>query len=208
MPGASPFLTRLGTGLFTLNGPSGNKTLVVDGGFAQMQGDALTLLADSAVAAESIDGKQATDELAQANAKAVNGAGTTEAARDAAERAQALAGEHAMLASSAALVAALGELRHHSANAVEPRKQRPERDAALVRLQHVAEQPDTAAPEAVYLRSLLAYEAGDMGAAARGFERAIAGLRRIEGRDVPLRDRARFFQAAALLAGEIGRAHV
>ena len=55
MPGASPFLTRLGTGVFTLNGPSGSKTLVVDGGFAQMQGDALTLLADSAVAVDAID---------------------------------------------------------------------------------------------------------------------------------------------------------
>lgn len=100
MPGASPFLTRLGTGVFTLNGPSGSKTLVVDGGFAQMQGDALTLLADSAVAAEGIDAKQAGDELNQANAKAVSGGGTTEAARDAAERAQALA--HAKVAAARA----------------------------------------------------------------------------------------------------------
>jgi F-type H+-transporting ATPase subunit epsilon len=98
MPGASPFLTRLGTGLFTLNGPSGNRTLVVDGGFAQMQGDALTLLADTAVPADGIDAKQAADELAQANAKALSGAGTTEAARDAAERSQALA--HAKVAAS------------------------------------------------------------------------------------------------------------
>lgn len=118
----------------------------------------------------------------------------------AAERAEKLAGPHHRLASSAALVAALAELREHDSVTCEPRQQRPEREAALQRLRHVAEQPDEAAPEAVYLRSLLAYEAGDLQAAARGFERSIAGLRRLEGRDVQLRDRARFFQAAALLA--------
>ena len=119
---------------------------------------------------------------------------------EAAERAERLAAEHPKLASSAALVAALAELREHDVTDCEPRAQRDERDAALQRLQHVAERPDLAAPEAVYLRSLLAYETGDLQAAARGFERAIAGLRRLEGRDVRLRDRARFFQAAALLA--------
>ena len=121
------------------------------------------------------------------------------AAIAAAECAVALAVEQPQLASAAALVAALGELRQHDACSVEPRRQRPERDAALGRLQHVAEEPQHAAPEAVYLRSLLAYEVGDFHAAARGFDQAIAGLRRLEGRDVPLRDRARFFQAAALL---------
>jgi hypothetical protein len=120
-------------------------------------------------------------------------------ALEAAQRAEGLAGGRGRLASAAALVAALGELRQHDTLSVEPRQERPERDAALRRLQHVAEDPDQAAPEAVYLRSLLAYEAGDLGAAARGFERAIAGLRRLEGRDVALRDRARFFAAAALL---------
>jgi tetratricopeptide (TPR) repeat protein len=98
------------------------------------------------------------------------------------------------------MIAALGELRQHDVLTCEPRQQRPERDAALSRLQHVAEEPKHAVPEAVYLRSLLAYEAGDLQAASRGFEQAIAGLRRLEGRDVKLRDRARFFQAAALLA--------
>ena len=98
MPGASPFLTRLGTGLLTLTGPAGNTTLVIDGGFAQMQGDALTLLADSALPTESIDTKSAADELQKANAAAVSGAGTTEAARNAAERAQALA--HAKVAAA------------------------------------------------------------------------------------------------------------
>lgn len=116
-----------------------------------------------------------------------------------AEKAERLAAGQPMLQSAAALVAALGELRQHDTPCVEPQKDRPERDRALERLRHVAEQPDQAAPEAVYLRSLLAYETGDLHAASRGFDRAIAGLRRLEGRDVQLRDRARFFQAAALL---------
>ncbi len=123
-----------------------------------------------------------------------------EMAIEAAEKAPGLAEGHAMLDSSAALVAALGELREHDTVRVEPRAERAERDAALERLQHVSEQPDDASPEAVYLRSLLAYEAGDLNVAARGFERALQGLRRLEGRDVLLRDRARFFEASALLA--------
>ncbi|MCB9878527.1 MAG: hypothetical protein H6835_13095 [Planctomycetes bacterium] len=120
---------------------------------------------------------------------------------DAAERAERLADGRAMLQSAAALVAALGELREHDTLSVEPRSERAERGAALVRLQHVTEDPEQAAPEALYLRSVLAYEAGDVHAAVRGFERAIQGLRRLEDRDVALRDRARFFLAAALLTG-------
>lgn len=133
-----------------------------------------------------------------------------QAAIAAAERAERLAAAASMLASSAALVAALAELRAHDVLAVAPLAERPERPAALRRLQHAAENPEAAAPEAIYLRSLLAYESGDLAAAARGFDRAIAGLRRLEGRDVPLRDRARFFAAAALLtagdAAETSRA--
>lgn len=122
-----------------------------------------------------------------------------EQAIESAEKALELAKGHAMLESSAALVAALGELREHDTVSVEPRGERIEREIALERLQHVADQPDEASPEALYLRSLLAYESGELQVAARGFERALQGLRRLEGRDVLLRDRARFFQAAALL---------
>lgn len=98
MPGASPFLTRLGTGMLTVNGAKGSTSMVVDGGFAQMQGDTLTLLADTATAADSIDAKAAVAELQQANAKALGGGGTSPAARESAERAQALA--HAKVAAS------------------------------------------------------------------------------------------------------------
>jgi len=117
----------------------------------------------------------------------------------AAETAELHATGQPKLVGAASLVAALGELREHDTTCVEPRAERPERDAALQRLQHVSEDPEHATPEAIYLRSMLAYETGDLHAAARGFDRAIQGLRRLEGRDVQLRDRARFFLAAALL---------
>jgi hypothetical protein len=127
-----------------------------------------------------------------------------------AEHAERLASAQPMLASAAALVAALGDMRQHNVAMVEPRGDRPERCRVLARLQKAAEEPDTASPEAIYLRSLLAYETGDYRAAARGFDRAVVGLRRLEGRDVALRERARFLQAAALLAagehGETSRA--
>jgi len=118
----------------------------------------------------------------------------------AAEHAAALAGPHKRLASAASLVAALAEMRQHHLEAVEPRCDRPERAAVLARLQPVTEDVDNAAPEAVYLRSLLAYEVGDHPAAAHGFDKALAGLRRLEGRDLVLRQRARFFAAASLLS--------
>lgn len=123
-----------------------------------------------------------------------------QAATEAADRSEQLAKNHPMLASSAALVAALAALRVHDVLHCEPHERRDERDAALARLVHTTENPANSSPEAIYLRSLLAYEVGDLQAAARGFDRALAGLRRLEGRDVELRDRARFYQAAALLA--------
>jgi F-type H+-transporting ATPase subunit epsilon len=91
LPGASPFLTRLGPGLLTLNAAAGNKTLVIAGGFAQMQGDVLTLLADSAVDAATIDPKQASDELQRVTANAMSGGGTSPEQRDAIELAQQIA---------------------------------------------------------------------------------------------------------------------
>ena len=123
-----------------------------------------------------------------------------ELAVDAAETAGRLAADHPRLESAAARVAALGLLRQHETSAVAPQADRPARDVVMARLRHVDKHPDTACPEALYLRSLLAYEVGEMTTAARGFDRALAGLRRLEQRDVALRDRARFFLAASLLA--------
>ncbi len=92
MPGASPFLTRLGTGVLTVTSETGSiKQILTDGGFAQMQGDNLTLLADNTVDISSIDAKQAEALLLQANQKAVEPGATTPAARESIERAQRVA---------------------------------------------------------------------------------------------------------------------
>ncbi len=92
MPGASPFLTRLGTGVLTVTSETGSiKQILTDGGFAQMQGENLTLLADSTVDISSIDAKQAEALLLQANQKAVEPGATSPAARESIERAQRVA---------------------------------------------------------------------------------------------------------------------
>ena len=92
MPGASPFLTKLGTGLLTVTSATGSTVqLLTDGGFAQMQGDNLTLLADSTVDISSIDAKQAAAMLADANQKAIAPGTTSAAARESVERAQRVA---------------------------------------------------------------------------------------------------------------------
>ena len=92
MPGASPFLTRLGTGVLTVTSETGSiKQILTDGGFAQMQGDNLTLLADNTVDISSIDAKQAEALLLQANQKAVEPGATSPAARESIERAQRVA---------------------------------------------------------------------------------------------------------------------
>ena len=92
MPGTSPFLTRLGTGVLTVTSETGSiKQILTDGGFAQMQGDNLTLLADNTVDISSIDAKQVEALLLQANQKAVEPGATTPAARESIERAQRVA---------------------------------------------------------------------------------------------------------------------
>ena len=92
MPGTSPFLTRLGTGVLTVTSETGSiKQILTDGGFAQMQGENLTLLADSTVDISSIDAKQAEALLLQANQKAVEPGATSPAARESIERAQRVA---------------------------------------------------------------------------------------------------------------------
>ena len=92
MSGASPFLTKLGTGVLTVTSSTGSTVqLLTDGGFAQMQGDNLTLLADSTVDISSIDAKQAAAMLVDANQKAIAPGATSSAARESVERAQRVA---------------------------------------------------------------------------------------------------------------------
>ncbi len=70
MPGRSPLLTRLGIGTLRLDFPSGEtKQFLIDSGFAQVQGDNLTLLTERAMRAEDISLRDAEAELAEANAR-------------------------------------------------------------------------------------------------------------------------------------------
>lgn len=113
-----------------------------------------------------------------------------------------LAIDHPRLLTAIQTLSALAELRVHGVEQLEPRTDRPERGAALAHLQAVEEDPEQAAPDALFVRSLLAYEGGDFEVAARGIKKAVAGMRRLSGRDDTLINRARFYQAAALLAAD------
>jgi len=65
MLGKSPLLTELGAGSLRVDLPDGtSQWFLIDGGFAQADGDHLTLLTDSAMAAEDISYEQAEAELA------------------------------------------------------------------------------------------------------------------------------------------------
>ncbi len=70
MPGESPLLTRLGIGSVRLDFPEGgSRWFLVDGGFAQVQDNVLTLLTEGATAAESISLQEVNAELAELNAR-------------------------------------------------------------------------------------------------------------------------------------------
>ncbi len=72
MQGASPMLTRLGAGSLRLDFPppdGGSRWFLVDGGFAQVQGDSITLLTEAAIPAETLSLQEAEAELAEANAR-------------------------------------------------------------------------------------------------------------------------------------------
>jgi F0F1-type ATP synthase epsilon subunit len=69
------------------------RTFVLDGGFAQMEGERLTLLSERAMEGTGIDAAAAARELAEANAKvtAANESPLSLEQRSALERAQRLA---------------------------------------------------------------------------------------------------------------------
>jgi F-type H+-transporting ATPase subunit epsilon len=80
MPGRAPLLARLGSGPLTLNfpdsskGAGGERSYVVDGGFVRMEGSQLTVLAERAVAVETITTTEVEGELQKINARTISGA--------------------------------------------------------------------------------------------------------------------------------------
>ena len=98
--GAAPFLVRLGEGRLRVEKSLGNADIfLLDGGFAQMNGGTLTILADSITPIASLNAAEAEKELAAANADAGK-RGAIEA-RDQAEHRQRHAGARVALARSA-----------------------------------------------------------------------------------------------------------
>ena len=92
--GASAFLTRLGTGVVSVQAEGGaRRVFVLDGGFAQMDGARLTLLTERAMEGSGIDLAAAERELSQANAKVMESGArpATLDERASMERAQRLA---------------------------------------------------------------------------------------------------------------------
>ena len=59
----APLLCKLGIGLMRLEGSEGSQTLFIDGGFAQMAENRLTILTEQAATPEEIDIEAARKEL-------------------------------------------------------------------------------------------------------------------------------------------------
>lgn len=76
MHGTAPMVTRLGLGELRLEfegvTKGGERSFFIDGGFAKMSDDGLTLLAEAAVPVESLSESEAKAELAEAEARQVD----------------------------------------------------------------------------------------------------------------------------------------
>ncbi len=74
MPGQSPLLSRLGYGSLRVDLPDGgSRWYLLESGFAQVQGGALTLLTDRATPAADLSVEQADAQLAEAAARIPTG---------------------------------------------------------------------------------------------------------------------------------------
>lgn len=91
MSGTSPFLTQLGAGALRIDFGSGSRLYLLEGGFAKMQDDVLTLLADGVTPADHLELSEAEESLVAANAAATESGRTSLTERDEVEHAQALA---------------------------------------------------------------------------------------------------------------------
>jgi F-type H+-transporting ATPase subunit epsilon len=66
LPGRAPLLFKMGIGELRVESPEGNRNFFVDGGFAQMVENRLTLLTEQAKKIEEIDRAAAERALAEA----------------------------------------------------------------------------------------------------------------------------------------------
>jgi len=90
LPGRAPLIGRLGPGELRLQQNGTARRLFVDGGFAQIRSDVVTVLTPRAMPAEEIDSAAARQELTAAQAVVTKSAEEQDARRKAEERARAL----------------------------------------------------------------------------------------------------------------------
>ncbi len=69
LAGRAPLIARLGSGELRVESPDGDETWFVSGGFAQMNGENLTLLTEEARLPSTLDRAAAQAELAQAQSR-------------------------------------------------------------------------------------------------------------------------------------------
>ena len=86
--GRAPLLCKLGIGRLRIEAPDAKHVLFVDGGFAEMLGDQLTILTEDARGPEELDRQTASEALEAARALAVTDDASFEARQRALERAR------------------------------------------------------------------------------------------------------------------------
>jgi len=86
--GRAPLLCKLGIGRLRIETAEGRHVLFVDGGFAEMLGDQLTILTESARAPEEIDRQAASADLEAARSLSVTDDASFEARQKALLRAR------------------------------------------------------------------------------------------------------------------------
>jgi F-type H+-transporting ATPase subunit epsilon len=91
LPHRAPILAKLGAGELRVESPEGNADFFINGGFAQMVDDKLTLLTEEAKPKAELDSAQAARELAAALAMPAHDEAQTQTRERAVTRARALA---------------------------------------------------------------------------------------------------------------------
>ena len=78
LPGHTPLIALLGIGVVAYRDGTRRASLAVRGGFVEVAGDAVRILADEAVTPEAIDGAKASAEKADAEGRCARAAGDEE----------------------------------------------------------------------------------------------------------------------------------
>ena len=90
LPGRAPLIGRLGAGELRLKQRGAARRFFVDGGFAQVRSDTVTVLTPRAVPADAIDPQAARQELTAAQAAVPKSTEEQDARRRAEQRARAM----------------------------------------------------------------------------------------------------------------------